>query len=104
MSRSYEAFPVGSIPTIPRLAEGTIEAASTMFIAGLRFAAPMLAAFLVLLVTLAVFARIIPDMDILFISLPLSLGLGLLMTGLFLPFISEFVGEFADLMGKLLPL
>ena len=104
MSRSYEAFPVGTIPTIPRLAEGTIEAASTMFIASLRFAAPMLAAFLVLLVTLAVFARIIPDMDILFISLPLSMGLGLLMTGLFLPFISEFVGEFADLMGKLLPL
>ena len=75
-----------------------------MFIASLRLAAPMLAAFLLLLVALSVFARILPEMDILFISMPLSIGLGLLITGIFLPFINEFVAEFADWMGKLLPL
>ena len=104
ISRSYEAFPVGSIPTIPLLAEGTVKAVSTMFIAGLRLAAPMLAAFLLLLVALAVFARMIPDMDILFISMPLNIGLGLLIAGLFVPYIAEFVSEFADWMGKLLPI
>ncbi len=39
-----------------------------------------------------------------FISMPLRVGLGLLMAGMFLPFINEFVAEFADWMGKLLPL
>jgi flagellar biosynthesis protein FliR len=45
-----------------------------------------------------------PDMNILFISMPLRVGLGLLMAGIFLPFINEFVAEFADWMGKLVPL
>ncbi len=104
MSRSYETFPAGSIPTVPLLVGGTIKASSIMLVACLRLAAPMLAAFLLLLVVLAVFARIMPDMNILFISMPLRVGLGLLMMGMFLPFINQFVAEFSDLIGKLLPL
>jgi flagellar biosynthetic protein FliR len=104
ISRSYERFPVGSMPTIPVLAAGLTQAGSTMLFAGLRLAAPMLAAFLVLIVILGVLARMVPEMNILFLSLPLRVGLGLLMVGIFLPFISGFVGEFADWMGKLLPL
>jgi flagellar biosynthetic protein FliR len=103
ISRSYEAFPPGSIPTVPVLAGGIVKAGSVMLVAGLRLAAPMLAAFLILMVVLAVFARIIPEMNILFISLPLRVGLGLLMAGIFVPFINGFVSEFADWMGKLLP-
>ncbi|MFC1677891.1 flagellar biosynthetic protein FliR [Planctomycetota bacterium] len=104
ISRSYEVFPAGSIPTIGLLVEGVIKAGTTMFIASLRLAAPMLAAFLLLLVVLAVFARIMPDMNILFISMPLRVGLGLLMAGIFLPFVQGFMAEFSNWMGKLLPL
>lgn len=104
ISRSYESFPVGSIPTIPVLTGGIIAAGSTMLIQGLKLAIPILAAFLLLMVILAVFARMVPEMNILFISLPLRVGLGLLMVAIFLPFIGSFVGEFAKLMGKLLPL
>jgi flagellar biosynthetic protein FliR len=104
ISRSYESFPAGSIPTIPVLAGGIINAGSTMLIHGLKLAAPILAAFLLLMVILAVFARMVPEMNILFISFPLRVGLGLLMVAIFMPFISSFVGEFAKLMEKLLPL
>ncbi len=104
ISRSYETFPAGTIPTIPVLAGGVIEAGSTMLIAGLRLAAPMLAAFMALMVVLAVLARVVPEMNILFISLPLRVGLGLLMVTVFLPFVNGFVAEFADWMGRLLPL
>jgi flagellar biosynthetic protein FliR len=104
ISRSYETFPAGSMPTMPVLAGGIIKAGSTMLLLGLRLAAPMLAAFLVLMVVLAVLARMVPEMNILFISLPLRVGLGLLMTAIFLPLINSFMGEFADWMGKLLPL
>ncbi len=104
ISRSFEAFPAGSIPTIPVLAGGIIKAGPVLFVGGLRLAAPMLAAFLVLMVALAVLARIAPEMNILFVSLPLRVGLGLLMAAIFLPFINGFVAEFADWMGKLLPL
>lgn len=103
ISKSYEAFPAGSIPTVPVLAGGVVKAGSAMFIAGLKLAAPILAAFLLLMVVLAVLARIVPEMNILFISLPLRVGLGLLMVMIFFPFINSFVAEFADWMGKLLP-
>jgi flagellar biosynthetic protein FliR len=104
ISRSYETFPAGSIPTIPVLVSGIIKAGSTLLMAGLKLSAPILAAFLVLMVVLAVFARMIPEMNILFISLPMRVGMGLLMVAIFLPFINTFVAEFADWMGKLLPL
>lgn len=104
LAKSYEAFPAGSTPDIAVLTEAIVTTGSTMLVAGLRLAGPMLAAFLLLLTVLAVFARIMPDMNILFISMPLRVGLGLLMAGVFLPFINQFVGEFADWMGKLLPL
>ncbi len=103
ISRSYEAFPAGSIPSISILTGGVIKAGSAMFITGLKLVAPLLAAFLLLMVVLAVLARIVPEMNILFISFPIRVGLGLLMIMVFLPFINSFVAEFADLMGKFLP-
>lgn len=103
LSRSYETFPVGRIPTIAVLTAGVINAGSTMLVAGLKLAGPILAAFLLLMVILAVLARIMPDMNILFISLPLRVGMGLFLMAIFLPFIYSFVSEFATLMSKLLP-
>jgi flagellar biosynthetic protein FliR len=83
---------------------GIVQAGSILLIAGLRLAAPMLAAFLLLMVVLGVIARIAPETEILFISLPLQVGLGLMLAAMFIPFVNGFVAEFADWMGKLLPL
>ncbi|MHC4622746.1 MAG: flagellar biosynthetic protein FliR [Planctomycetota bacterium] len=104
ISRSYENFPAGSVPTMSVLAEGIVKSGSTLLLAGLRLAAPMLAAFLLLMVVLAVLARLVPEMNVLFISLPVRVGLGLLMAAIFLPFIGGFVTEFASWMSRLLPL
>jgi len=102
--RSYEAFPVGMTAQPAVLAGGVVKAGSVMLLAGLRLTAPLLAAFLLLMVTLAVLARIVPEMNILFVSLPLRVGLGLLMASVFLPLVSKFVGEFSEWMGKLAPI
>jgi flagellar biosynthetic protein FliR len=75
-----------------------------MLTAGLRLAGPVVAGLLVVLVALAILARIVPEMDIFFISFPLRIGLGLLMVALFFPLINGFIGEFAELIQKLLPL
>ncbi len=104
ISRSYSAFPPGSIPTVELLASGLIQTGSAMFIAALRLAAPMLAAFLLLMVALALLARLVPEMDILFLSMPIRAALGLFMAATFLPFVGGFVGEMADWMAKLMPL
>lgn len=102
--RSYELFPAGKIPSTATLAGNCLEATSMMLAAGLQFAAPVLAAMLVLLVALAILARIIPEMDIFFISFPLRILIGFALVVVLVPFIDGFVGEMAQLMARILPL
>jgi flagellar biosynthetic protein FliR len=104
IARSYETFPIGSIPAMNKLVESITVAGSTMLLLGLRMSAPIVAAFLLLMVVLAILARIAPETNILFLSLPLKVGLGMLMVGIFLPFISNFVKEFTGWLDKLIPM
>ncbi|MBN2133941.1 MAG: flagellar biosynthetic protein FliR [Sedimentisphaerales bacterium] len=104
LSKSLGAFPPGTVPAIGVLTDGVVRAGSAMFIASLRLAAPMLAAFLILMVALALLARLVPEMNILFISMPMRLGLGLMMAATFMPFVNGYVTEFANWMAKLLPI
>jgi flagellar biosynthetic protein FliR len=102
--RSYQAFPLGTVPSVAVMTAGAIKAGSMMLIASLRLAAPMLVAFLLLFVVLAILARVVPEMDILFLTVPVRVGLGLVMMIVFFPFIQEFMGEFSRMMARLLPL
>ena len=104
ISRSYETFPAGSVPTVSVLTGGIITASSTFLSAGLRLSGPIIAAFLVLMVVLGVFAKTIPEMNILFISMPLKVGMGMLMSVIFMHFIIQYVNEFVDWMSKLMPI
>jgi flagellar biosynthetic protein FliR len=104
IQKSYEYFPAGKIPTVAALAGNILEATSVMFVAGLRLAAPILAALLVLLVVLAILSRVVPEMEIFFISFPLRILLGFIIVVALVPFLNEFVGEAAKLMARLLPL
>jgi flagellar biosynthetic protein FliR len=104
IQRSYELFPAGKIPNVATLAGNMLEATSVMLVAGLRLAAPILAALLVLLVVLAILSRIVPEMEIFFISFPLRILLGFIIVAAIVPFLNEFVGETAKLMAKILPL
>jgi flagellar biosynthetic protein FliR len=104
LSKSYSAFPAGTIPTLSLLVGGVLETSSVMFVACLRLAAPLLAAFLLLMVALALLARLIPEMDIFFIGMPIQAALGLFLATVFMPFMGGFVTEMAEWMAKLLPL
>jgi flagellar biosynthetic protein FliR len=104
LSKSYAAFPPGTVPTIGVLAGGVIETGSAMFIACLRLAAPMLAAFLLLMVALALLARLVPEMNILFVSMPVQVALGMFLAAVFMPFLGGFVSEMATWMARLLPI
>jgi len=57
-----------------------------------------------LLTVLAIMARVLPEMNILFLSMPVRVGLGLAMTMMILPYLQGLVEEFGDLMNKLLPI
>jgi flagellar biosynthetic protein FliR len=104
LSKSYQALPAGAKPSLSLLTSGVIGAGTAMFLASLRLAVPMLAAMLILMVALALLARLVPEMNILFVSMPARLLLGLFLIVTFLPFVNTFVAEMADWMTKLLPI
>lgn len=104
ISKSFETFPPGQTPDIGTLTMGIIDTGSMMLLIALRLSVPVLAVFTILTVVLGIMARIAPDMNIFFISLPLRVGLGLLIAAYFVPYINTYVKEMADWMGKLLPI
>jgi flagellar biosynthetic protein FliR len=104
LHKSFELFPPGHIPSIATLTGNIYEATTMMLAASLQLAAPIMAALLMLMFILAILARLVPDMDIFFISFPLRIALGFVMLIAFVPFIDGFVSETAKMMAKLLPL
>jgi flagellar biosynthetic protein FliR len=65
-------------------------------------AAPVLAVFLLLMVVLAIMARIAPETNILFLSLPVRVGLGLIIMGVLAPFLGEYFKLFVVWLDRLL--
>jgi flagellar biosynthetic protein FliR len=98
IASSFKSFPVASTPDIPLLTEGIVVAGSAMLLFGLKLAAPILAAFLVLAVLLCILARVLPEMNILMASFPLRVGAGIFMAGAIMPSLNAFTGELAKWM------
>ncbi|MHC4294571.1 MAG: flagellar biosynthetic protein FliR [Planctomycetota bacterium] len=101
-ARSYEVLPMGTPPDMAALAEGIVSAGSMMLVFALKLAAPVLAAFLALGVTLAVLARVLPEMNLLLTSLPMRVGLGLFIAAAILPMLEGFTAELTEWMKRFL--
>jgi flagellar biosynthetic protein FliR len=100
--RSYQALPVAGEVDFGTLAAGVLAAGSAMLLLSLQVAAPVLAAFLVVTMVLGVLARVLPEMNILMTSLPLRIGMGLVMAIAMVPLLQGFTDEVAQWINKLL--
>lgn len=96
LNHSYEMFPVGGGVNIAMLTEGLTIAGSAMLVFALKLAAPAFAAFLILTLTLAVIARVLPEMNILFDSFGMRIALGLMMAMVLLKPLQAYVAEMSD--------
>lgn len=104
LNRTFEGYQPGTTPTAAALAESVFKAGSAMMMLALQMAAPILAAFLLLVVVLAFMARVAPEANILFLSLPLRCGLGLLMVGIFMPYMAAYLKQFSLWLDRLIPI
>lgn len=104
LGRSFEAFEPGRIPQAAVLFESVFKSSTALLMLALQMAAPILAAFLVLMVVLAFMARVAPEANILFLSMPLRVGAGMLMVAVFVPSLSNFIKVFATWISRLMPL
>ncbi|MFP4107016.1 MAG: flagellar biosynthetic protein FliR [Phycisphaerae bacterium] len=100
--RSYDVFPIAGVPELGQFAPVLLSAGTTMLTFALKLAAPVLAAFFVLTVVLGVIARVMPEMNVLLLSLPLRVGLGFLMAAAMMPLLESFAVDIADWMQQFL--
>lgn len=104
LSRSFQSFAPGFSPDASVLAQSVLKAGSMLLVLALQMAAPMLAAFLLLMVVLGFMARVSPETNILFLSLPLRVGMGLILVAVFVPFLANFIATFTTWLNRLMPL
>ncbi|MCX5683577.1 MAG: flagellar biosynthetic protein FliR [Planctomycetota bacterium] len=100
IDRSYQVFPIGHPASAAVMADAVLEAGTVMLVYGLQLAAPMMGAFLLLAVLLAVIARAMPEMNVLMESLPLRVGLGLLMAAAMVPLLNGFTQDLGDWLSR----
>lgn len=79
---SYEVIALGVTPPVGDAAELALEATSTAFRVGFQIAMPVLAAGLIFRVGLGVLSRLIPQIQVFFVALPLQIMGGLVVFAL----------------------
>jgi flagellar biosynthesis protein FliR len=99
---SYAVFPAGQGPEMSALAEVVVQAGSDMLLFSLQMAGPLLAAFLVLTVALGALSKAMPEVNILYMSFPFRIGLGVLMASTMVPMLRGFTDQMAQWMGRYL--
>jgi flagellar biosynthetic protein FliR len=93
LAASLRAVPVGSAMNLHAGLASLLSLAGTLFLVGLRFAAPVIGTVMVGNAALAVLSRATPQLNILSVAFPLQIGLGLFALGVALPFIASTLGN-----------
>jgi flagellar biosynthesis protein FliR len=75
---SYHAVPIGQFELSGALAQGLVRMTGMVFVTAVKFAAPVIVTQLLTNVALAVLSRVMPQMNIFVVSMPLKIGVGLL--------------------------
>ena len=77
LAESVRALPVGGAVDLPAGLAALVASGSTLFLLGLRFAAPAIAAAMIGNTALAVLTRVAPSINVLTVAFPLQAALGL---------------------------
>ena len=77
LAESARALPIGSMVAMRDGVAALLSSATTLFVLGLRFAAPVIAASMIGNVALAVLTRAAPQINVLTVAFPIQIALGL---------------------------
>jgi flagellar biosynthetic protein FliR len=104
LNDSYTIFKPGEIPLTGDMAKHITNVVATAFRIGIQLSAPFLAFGLLFNLGLGVLSRLMPQMQVFFIGLPLSILLGFLLLLLVVgAMMGTFTGYLEDVLGQLLP-
>jgi flagellar biosynthesis protein FliR len=90
VAASFRYLPVGAPIDVQGGLSAMISLGSTLFLLGLRFAAPVLGVVLIANASLAVLGRAAPQLNILSVAFPVQIGVGLVALSAAVPLVSTF--------------
>ncbi|MCS7278852.1 MAG: flagellar biosynthetic protein FliR [Thermodesulfobacteriaceae bacterium] len=99
---SFQKIPPGSFLLTENLGIFLMKKGGLIFTISLKFLAPLLVFMFLIYITLGILGRIIPQMNVLFVSFPLTIGLGLLFFGLMLTFFPKVITHYIEQYFKIL--
>jgi flagellar biosynthetic protein FliR len=104
MNDSYKIFQPGELPLLGDAAQHITKVIATAFRIGIQLSAPFLVFGLLFNLGLGVLSRLMPQMQVFFIGLPLSILLGLLLLVVVMgAMMGTFVGYLEGVLGELAP-
>jgi flagellar biosynthetic protein FliR len=95
LADSAERFPVGAPVSLQGGTLAILQLGSTLFVLGVRFAAPVIVAVMIANVALAVLGRAAPQLNILTVAFPLQITIGLFSLLAALPAMAHFFEGFS---------
>ena len=81
---SYEFFPLGALPDLGSMAEMIARAVSAAFLIGIKIAAPFLVVSILIYTGMGVLSRLMPQVQVFLIALPLQILIALVIMSMFL--------------------
>lgn len=102
LSGSLRMLPVGAPIRMQEGVYSMVTLGSSLFLLGVRFAAPVLATVLLANVALAVLTRVAPQLNVLSIAFPLQIGVGLMALAASIPAIGAFYAGWNDVYGEMI--
>jgi flagellar biosynthesis protein FliR len=105
LNDSYTLFAPGEIPLLGDVAALTTRSVATAFRIGIQLSAPFLVFGLLFNIGLGILSRLMPQMQVFFVGLPLSIMLGLFILLMVLgAMMTVFLGEVENVLTKLAPI
>ena len=77
-AKSYTLFPIHSMLKVNDMSQGFIEMVASCFWSGIQLSFPFMIVFLVMQIAFGVMNRMIPQLQVFFVSLPFQLWSGLI--------------------------
>jgi len=93
---SLRAIPIGTALELQRGVGAMLSLGGSLFVVGLRFAAPIIATVMIGNAALAILSRAAPQLNILSVAFPLQIGLGLMALVVTLPLIASYFGDWSS--------
>ena len=100
LADSFQLVPPFGFKISGSLIEQLMHIAGNMFVIAIKVGAPVIAALLLTSIAFGLIARTVPQMNVLFVAMPLKIIIGLLFIGFSLPYLSAFLKTVFSKLGN----